>query len=132
MRNILAETKWLSLLIFTSLTFIFAACEHEPELLPGTPEVCFDKEIMTIINSNCNVPGCHGSGGEAPGLSNYDEVMHFVTPGHASKSELHKVITANINSAELMPPKPKSMLTGSQIDVINIWIQQGAKHTNCP
>ena len=110
------------------------SCRHEPELMPGTPEVCFQSQVMLIINSNCNVAGCHGGGGEAPSLAAYNDVMRYVTPGKPLQSKLHKVVTAHSNLMGLMPPKPKEALTSSQINTINIWILQGAKPTasTCP
>ncbi len=97
------------------------SCHHEPEFMPGTPEVCFDNEVMLIINSNCNVSGGHG-GGEAPSISTYEDVSRYVTPGKPVQSKLHKVITAHSNLMGLMPPAPKPSLTSSQIDIISIWI----------
>jgi hypothetical protein len=114
------------------LGVLLASCQHEPELIPGTAEVCFDKDVMLIVNSNCNVSGCHGSGGEASSLSTYEEVSRFVTAGKPMESKLHKVITAHSNLMGLMPPKPKSALSSAQIDIISLWILQGAKHTICP
>lgn len=121
----------LSLVGLTLLSISFTSCHHEPELMPGTPEICFDNDVMLIINSNCNVSGCHGSG-EGPKLSTYEEVSRYVTAGKPMQSKLHKVISAHSNLMGLMPPKPKSALTSSQIDIISIWILQGAKHTTCP
>jgi hypothetical protein len=126
--------KILRFIILTGLTLLsiyFTACKHEPELPPGTPTVCFDNDVMLIINSNCNVSGCHG-GGEGPRLSTYEEVSKYVTAGKPMQSRLHKVITAHSNLMGLMPPKPKSPLTSAQIDILNIWILQGATHTTCP
>lgn len=124
--------KVIYLFCFIITALFSASCEHEPELMPGTPEVCFDRDVMLIINSNCNVPDCHGSGGEASALATYDQVMKYVTSGKPTKSELYEVISANKNALKLMPPKPKSMLSSSQIDIINIWILQGAANTICP
>lgn len=123
----------LALTGITLLSIYFASCRHEPELMPGTPEVCFETEVMLIINSNCNIPGCHGSG-EAPPLSGYDDVSRYVTAGKPMQSTLHKVITAHSNLMGLMPPEPNPSLTSSQIDIISIWILQGAKPTasTCP
>lgn len=115
----------------TLLSIYLTSCKHEPELPPGTPVVCFDQEVMGIINSNCNVSGCHGSG-EGPSLSTFEDVSSYVTAGKPLQSKLHKVITAHSNLEGLMPPKPKSALTSSQIDIISIWILQGATHTTCP
>jgi len=75
--------------------------------------------------------GCHGGGGEAPSLSTYDDLYRFVTPGKPVQSKLHKVITAHSDIMGLMPPSPKQPLTSAQIDIISIWILQGANHTTC-
>jgi len=107
------------------LSIYFTSCKHEPELTPGTPTVCFNSDVMLIINSNCNIQGCHGSG-DAPALNTYDDVSRYVTPFKPMQSKLHKVITAHSNLMGLMPPKPNSALTRSQIDIISIWIMQGA------
>jgi len=121
-----------TVIAFSFIWMLVTSCKHEPELIPGTPEVCFDRDVMLIINSNCNVPGCHGSNGEAPSLSTYDDVRRFVEPGKPVHSKLHEVITANPNSERFMPPKPKTALTNEQIDILSLWILQGAEHTTCP
>lgn len=115
---------------FAFFYILLTSCQHEPELVPGMPEVCFDNDVMMIINSNCNVPGCHGDG-EGPSLSTYDDVVRFVSPGKPMKSKLHNVITKNSFSFSVMPPKPKQMLSSSQVDIISLWILQGANHTHC-
>lgn len=123
--------KICSLTLLSFLGILLSACQHEPELMAGTPEVCFDRDVMLIINSNCNMSGCHGGGGEAPSLSTYEDVYRFVTPGKPVQSKLHKVITAHSDIMGLMPPSPKQPLTSAQIDIISIWILQGANHTTC-
>lgn len=107
------------------LSIYFTSCRHDSELAPGTPTVCFNSDVMLIINTNCNIAGCHGSG-EAPSLRTYDEVSRYVTPFKPTQSKLHKVITAHSNLMGLMPPKPNNTLSSSQIDIISIWIMQGA------
>jgi hypothetical protein len=107
------------------LSICFTSCHHEPELAPGTPTVCFNSDVMLIINTNCNIAGCHGSG-EAPALNTYNEVSRYVTPFKPVQSKLHKVITAHSNLMGLMPPEPNNALSSSQIDIISIWIIQGA------
>ena len=131
-KYLLRTTNTILILIpFFFVGLMFVSCEHEPELMPGTPEVCFEQDVMLIINSNCNVTGCHGSGGEAPSLSTYEDIIEFIEPGDPSESELYEVITARPNSEDFMPPKPKQGLTSEQIDIINIWILQGATNTPC-
>jgi hypothetical protein len=106
------------------LSIYFASCQHEPELL--SVEISFNKEVIHIINNNCNKSGCHGSG-EAPNLANYPDIHNYVTDFKPMQSKLHKVITAHSNLGGLMPPKPDPTLSSHDIDIISIWILQGAK-----
>lgn len=115
----------------TLFVIMFASCQHEPELIPGTAEVCFDTQVQLIINSNCMMSGCHDGGGEMPALDSYDALYKLVEPGKPNKSKLHEVLVANPNSEKFMPPKPKTALTSEQIDIISLWILQGAKNTIC-
>lgn len=126
MKNL--KTITLILLFISGVALL--SCSHEPELMPGTPDVCFERDVMLIINTNCNVPGCHGTG-EAKSLGTYDEIYKLVTPGKPMASKLHKVITANSSLGNLMPPKPKARLSSAQIDILSLWILQGAKNNQC-
>jgi hypothetical protein len=123
--------KIIVLVAISALLIPFISCQHEPELIPGTPEVCFDTEVQLIINSNCMMSGCHDGGGEMPALGSYDALYKLVEPGKPNKSKLHDVLTTNPNSEKFMPPKPKTALTSEQIDIISLWILQGAKNTVC-
>ncbi|MFN8135192.1 MAG: hypothetical protein U0Z17_08195 [Bacteroidales bacterium] len=125
--------KIILLAAFTAVILFLASCKHDPELAPGTAEVCFDRDIMLIVNSNCNVTGCHGSGDhDMPSLNNYEDIRSLVEPGKPSKSKFYQVVTAYPGSEKFMPPKPKPSLTKEQLDMISIWIMQGANHTTCP
>jgi len=122
--------------IFTLTGILFAgillmACQHEPELIPGTTEICFDNQVLPIITSSCMMPGCHTGGGHLVALGTYEDLYKLVTPGKPMKSKLHTVITANPNSESFMPPKDKAALSSAQIDIISLWILQGANHTTC-
>jgi hypothetical protein len=114
-----------AVILFIGIALV--SCSHEPELVPGTPDVCFNTDVMLIINSSCNIPGCHNGSGEAPSLMTYDDVYRYVTPGEPMKSTLYKVINKHPNRFNKMPPKPNSPLTNSQLDIISLWILQGAK-----
>ena len=127
-----------TLKIYTITGFLFAgillavSCQHEPELNPSKADVCFNSDVMGIIGPSCNKPGCHDSGGEAPSLMSYDDVFRYVKPGEPMKSTLYKVINKHPNRFNRMPPKPNSPLNNSQLDLISLWILQGAKDDpNC-
>jgi hypothetical protein len=103
---------------------LFNSCKHEPILPPGTSIVHFNPDIQTIIGSKCTYK-CH-NGGEEPPLYGYSDLHNYVTDYKPLESTLYKVITAHSSIQNLMPPKPDQPLNKSQIDIISIWILQGA------
>ncbi|HLN52668.1 MAG TPA: hypothetical protein VK212_03100 [Lentimicrobium sp.] len=117
--------------IFCFISFLGAltGCYHEPELYPDVPPVCFENEVLPVIQSSCVRSGCHG-GGEAFALNDYSAIANHVTPGKPMASELHKVISTDYGFLR-MPPPPDEPLTPSQIDKISLWILQGAENTSC-
>jgi ribosomal protein S16 len=122
--------KTIALTFLSSLFFLYS-CKHDPILTPGTAEVCFDSQVLPVIQSSCAKSGCHDGSGEQQALTNYNEILGLVSPGNPLQSELYTVITANPNLGNIMPPKPDSPLNSSQIDNIEIWILQGANPTTC-
>jgi len=113
------------------LSAMLISCKHDPHLAPGTPEVCFDNQVLPIIQSSCAKSGCHDGNGEKQALNTYDDIMRMVTPGKPIQSKLYKAITANPHLGNIMPPKPDQPLNSAQLDNIEIWILQGANHTSC-
>lgn len=69
--------------------------------------------------------GCHDAITNQNGLdlSQTNDIMSLVNPGHAKSSKLYQTITG---SEELMPPDPLLPLTQAQIDLIALWIDLGA------
>ena len=108
-----------------------SSCHKEPVLAPGTPEVCFDQQVLPAIQANCAMAGCH-DGGEMNDLSTFEGIKSYVTDRDPVKSKLYKVITAKGLITTIMPPKPRPRLTVEQINLITIWILQGAAPTKCP
>jgi len=106
----LAAATFSALLIFS--------CQHEPELIPGTAEVCFDQQVIPVFQSNCAVSGCHTGSGELNSLSSYEDIRRLVTPGKPNSSKLHEVLSANLNTEKHMPPKSRQALTTKQINDI--------------
>lgn len=121
----------LTFFIFLITTFLLSSCKHESELLPGVPEVCFETQILPVIQSSCTMSGCHTGNNELVALNTYENLRRLVEPGKPMQSKLHKVITANRILESAMPPKPQQALSNTQIDAITIWILQGAAQTTC-
>jgi hypothetical protein len=113
-------------------SFSLSSCRHEPVLTEGTPLVCFQDQVLPLINSNCAIPGCHdGNSNEGAALTNYENISKYVTPGKPNQSKLYEVVTKNSSQEEFMPPSPRNPLTQNQINLISIWILQGAENNSC-
>ena len=121
------------LLLGTLLSVLtFTSCRHEPVLSEDSATVCFQDQVLPLIRSNCAIPGCHdgGSDGEEA-LTNYENISNFITPGKPNDSKIYKLITTTSIIREFMPPSPRNPLTQKQIDLISIWILQGAENNSC-
>jgi hypothetical protein len=115
------------------LGFLSISCRHESEVLPGSsnPTVFFDNDVMKIINASCAASGCHNGTGEAPPFLKYEDLVpKYVTAYKPMASKLHKVMVGHPNLPNFMPPSNSIYkITGYSIDLINLWILQGAKDT---
>lgn len=127
----MTKHKIIKIVVTFITAVIIISCKHEPLLLPDTPTVCFQDQVLPLINSNCAISGCHDASSEES-LSNYNDIMNFVSPGKPNQSKLYKLITTTSLLSEFMPPSPKTPLTQNQIDAISIWILQGAENNTCP
>lgn len=125
------------LLTFASIPFVlFSAlvlapsCTHEPTGIEELDTICFESQVLPLLQTSCGMTGCHGNGSAQEGfdVSNYSTVMDAVTPGDPRASTLYKVIT-DVNGEVFMPPD--NPLTREQRTIIQLWILQGANNTTC-
>ncbi|MGB9746934.1 MAG: c-type cytochrome domain-containing protein [Bacteroidales bacterium] len=108
--------------------YIVASCVHEADISDIKP-VCFQQDILPLINANCTRSGCHdGAGGEERfSLRTYGEIRKYVVPYNSLKSQLYKAITDEWGN--LMPPG--NPLSTEQRTLIRLWIDQGAPDNEC-
>jgi len=110
------------------LMIILPSCTHEPVTLEGLDTVCFNTQVMPLLQTSCGITGCHGGSEEDFKVTDYQSVIRYVTPGDPRNSNLYKVIT-DINGENMMPPDMP--LTRQQRTIIQVWISQGALETSC-
>ncbi len=140
--------------IIICIIFVFAACHHEVNL-PGSQPitdtvingsgggangegggsdlVCFETEILPLFTSNCAKSGCHNSASHQEGyvFEDYDGIMAGVVPSKPGKSKVYEAITED-DPEKRMPPPPNEPLLPAQVQLIKLWIEQGAQNTtNC-
>ncbi|NVO11057.1 MAG: hypothetical protein HXX16_13935 [Bacteroidales bacterium] len=119
----------LMLMIVLLPLFFSNSCKHDPMGISQLDTVCFQTQILPILQTSCGIAGCHDAGGEGGEFTtdSYQTIMPIVKPGSAAKSKIYQVITA-VNG-NMMPPKRP--LTKDQRTLILVWIEQGANNTTC-
>jgi Planctomycete cytochrome C len=138
MKKILIITTCIVLLVT-----VINACKHEalPLVVDPTPisgpvannGVCFETEILPLMQSNCAKSGCHDAITHEKNLvlDSYANILkRDIVPGNADNSKIYKVLFRT--GSDRMPPPPNADLTAAQKALIGKWINEGAKNTvNC-
>jgi hypothetical protein len=107
---------------------LLGACKHKTNF-DGLPEVSYSNDVKSVINSNCAFSGCHGDSAYTQfSLTSYDGLMNGgITAGSPEKSKLYSTLKT-LDNADIMPKRPYNELTEKQIQLIYVWIGQGAKN----
>jgi hypothetical protein len=137
---------FLSVVLLTSFFgILYGGCKHElmapnPPSYPTSPDVptegiCFQENILPILQSNCALSGCHDAitSAEDLNLSTYSSLMAsgIVNAGDPTNSKLYQVLIVSQSSESFMPPPPHLPLTATQEALIYWWISEGALNTPC-
>src|SRR5262245_15913052 len=103
-----------------------------PEVkLDRTEPVSYEKEVEPILANKCFV--CH-SGKELNGkldLSTYEKLIKGgkhgppIVAGKSNESYLYKLASRQMKPT--MPPKDETPLTPTELAMVKLWIDQGAK-----
>ncbi|HUM47737.1 MAG TPA: hypothetical protein PLD84_12480 [Chitinophagales bacterium] len=102
-----------------------------PDTSNGNNLVCFETEVLPVIQSNCAKAGCHDPITKEKGydFSSYNGIMEAVKPGQPNSSKLYEVL--NENGEDQMPPPPNPPLSADQKNTIKMWIEEGASNGPC-
>lgn len=119
--------------------------ESEVEIaiaVSATAGPLFSRDVLPILTASCGVAGCHVPGGSGPmplqAANAYANLVNVrmvhpscssdmrVLPGNAASSGIIKKLEGSTCGSRM--PLGGSSLPTSQIDVIRIWINQGARN----
>lgn len=107
----------------------------EDDTVAGVSHVCFTRDIMPVLLSNCAKTGCHDNISKKEGIdvTSYTALMNsgIINNGNPNSSELYKVISKSPGSEDIMPPPPDQPLPKAVRDSIYRWIALGAKNETC-
>ncbi len=115
-------------LVLSLCGLLFASCKHKTSF-DSLGEVSYSRDIAPIINSNCAFSGCHGDEKHRKfNLTTYEGLMSGgIEAGSPDKSELYHSLIS-YSDENRMPQKPYDPLSGKQVQLIYVWIGQGAKN----
>ena len=118
------------------ISFLFLACQNQPEelLLPET--VDFNFHIRPILSNNCFL--CHGPDGssreadlrldlEETATARREDGIRPIVPGSARRSELIKRINSADGDYRMPPPETNKILTAREKALLKKWIDDGAE-----
>lgn len=107
---------------------VLGACKHKTNF-GDLPEVSYSGDVKPVISSNCAFSGCHGDSAYTQfSLTSYEGLINGgITPGAPEKSKLYSTLKT-LSDEDIMPKKPYNELTEKQIQLIYVWIGQGAKN----
>src|SRR5208337_2965280 len=105
--------------------------------VPAQKEVSFKTDVRSILDDYCM--GCHKPGGkgyEKSGLDmrTYESLMKgtkfgpVITPGSSLTSTLNVLVSGHADPAITMPFGIKGGLPKDKVDLLNKWVNQGAKN----
>lgn len=132
--------KIITIIMFSSL-LTFGMCKHETTTIinggngvtdttkiidnPKNDSVCFNTQILPLITASCAQVGCHDPSSRVEGLilTSYSGIMNMGT------KDLLKYI--KLTSGKVMPPPPQPRMEQANIDLIQRWVNEGAKNTIC-
>lgn len=127
MKYIFYSNTFKSAGILLAFGFMFGSCKHKTEF-ETLPEVSYSGAIAPIISSNCAFSGCHGDSAAGNiSLVSYSGLMSGgIEAGSPNNSKLYKSLKSL--GDDIMPKQPYAELTDKQIQLIYVWIGQGAKN----
>ncbi len=130
------KRKWLvasvMVVVVLFVSMFTNSCVHQPYVMPvsqqtGDPDICFERDILPIFQSNCAKSGCHDVSSHEDGyvLNNYANIMKKgIVPGNPAASKIYKSIT--VASGEDFMPRNAPALSASAVLLIKKWIEGGA------
>lgn len=99
---------------------------------PRDSTICFERQILPVLNQGCALDGCHGPQSASQGydVTKYSIIMRRVTPYEPRYSSLYGSVS-DPNPGSRMPSPNRFSLTSENIEALKQWILQGAMNTQC-
>ena len=116
--------KWIVVPCLVLIIILQLSCRHDA-VIPENQVISFQTNVLPIIRNNCANSGCHDGYGHLAPLVYYSDIIGYVSPYKAHKSDLYQRIT-QLKGESKMPRTTN--LSEPQILLIYTWIMQGAQN----
>jgi hypothetical protein len=116
-------------LVILIVIFGSGGFKHKRPIYSELDTVCFKRDILPVLSSNCGVIGCHDAASSSAGfvLTDYKSIIKGVIPLNSGKSIVYKSLIGK----GVSPMPPGNPLSKNERMLIRIWIDQGAENTAC-
>ncbi len=120
------------ILIFLSFSGCSDFGTNPRDEMPQDSLISFRKDLRPIFQANCDI--CHGNSGGLI-IKTYDDLMRgnsdhgpVVIPGDGSESIIIRKLKGEATFGDRMPKPPAPRLSTSKVNLIEMWIDQGAEN----
>lgn len=128
LRNRLFAAPGFHFAILSIMAISVSSCEQGPGNTDGLRTVCFDTEVLPLIQSGCATTDCHDAAAEGGFmLDTYEGILAGILSGDPSNSTLYKALIST--GDDHMPPD--TVMAMEDRVLIRVWIEQGAEETIC-
>ena len=112
---------------------ILSGCYKNSTIYPGEGEeitrtVSFAADILPILNSSCNMSGCHSTGGKSPDLSVVNAYPSLVNGGYVNTSDPQSSLVYLWMTGKKGTPMPVSGINMQYNALVLAWIRQGVQN----
>ena len=100
------------------------------------PKISFRSDVFPVLEKNClechTPPGGEGYRKTGLNMQDYESLMAgtvygpVVLPGDSRKSILNMLVEGRADASMRMPHNREEPLTGDEIAILRLWVQQGA------
>lgn len=110
--------------------FVFEGCYYDDFIPKGDAEyigdVSFSDDILPILNKDCNVSGCHNSGGIKPDLSASQAFQSLTNGNYIDPANPEESIVYQWMKGNKATPMPVSGTNSEYNAKMLAWIKQGS------
>lgn len=115
------------------IMLLFTGCYKDKTVVFDTGEeitrtVSFSGDIIPILNSSCNISGCHSAGGKSPDLTFANAYSSLSNGGYFNNDDPQSSLLYQWMTGKKGTPMPISGVNKDFNALVLAWLKQGAQN----